>query len=146
MGFNWSEDIAQKDFIDNEDLLEIENIVSSIGQDVISSKPNLPTGTPNCASNNPTTGLFWGPRGEENEIQELRYDVIARNLDYIRENNWCRGHYSGDYGVQRTTDESFDYTTKESTDETSDELTHCTTEVTSDDNNEDVNVNDYYKT
>lgn len=116
MGFVWSESVAEGTIIDNEDLLEVENRIDILGDDILLSNPDLPSGTPGCPNNDPNTnGLVWGQRGEDTIAIEERADISARNLDYIRENNWCRGHYSGQYLSVKTSDESNVYTADEDT-------------------------------
>lgn len=140
MAFNWSTDISENSIIDNEEFLELEQVVDGIANPVLTNKPYLPTGTPGCSSNNPTTtGLLWGPRGEDIIASEGRADLAAENLDYVRENNWCRGHYADNYATVETTNESDNFTGEQISDFSTDVSGHNETDYT--DNLSDKNTN-----
>lgn len=116
MAFQWTNDISEGNSIDSEDIVEVTDILKSIENIVVSSKPYLPIGTPNCTNNDPLTGLLWHDIYDNEIIQEDAYDQIALNMDYIRENNWCRGHrvalYSNENDNEKVTEHTDKYVTE----------------------------------
>lgn len=123
MGYNWSESILDDTVIDSSDFQEVINKTKTIESHVVNSKPYLPVGTPYCASNDPTTGLYWDEPSSGETMDDQEIDIAAENLDYVRENNWCRGHFVDHNISVKTSDETSDHGTQYGTENGTDNRT-----------------------